>query len=163
MDAETHRSRNRSDVREILSGSSCALCSLWLMFFLNHRGNREHKGDSSLSRSVPTFSFPQNRGKVPATKSETLFNVASDGHFGASAWNSVLPRENPHVPGSVIDQECAASQSSIGINNSAGNCHLFAGIAARITIDLRDAFPGRTGKQQQDSYRKGRRQQKSDT
>jgi hypothetical protein len=104
--------------------------------------------------SVSTLSLAQNGREVPAPERETLFNAASHGYFGAGRGDPVLSSENPHCSGVIINEECASSQSPVGINDAAGNCDLFTGIAARIAVDLGDVFSWRTAHQQQNSYGK---------
>jgi len=117
--------------------------------------------ESQRDCSVPPLGLPQDGREVPATKSETLFNTAGHGKFRSGARNSILPSQNPHASGSVIDQKCAVSQSAVRIDYPSRNRDLFAGIAARIAIDLRNSLPWRASNQQQNSYGKQRCKQKS--
>jgi hypothetical protein len=102
-------------------------------------------------RSVAPLGFAQDGREIPATQSEALLNVAGYGYFGAGPGNAILSGENPHGTGVIIDEECAASEGPVRIDDPAGNCDLLAGVAARITVDLGDAFSRRTASQQQDS------------
>jgi hypothetical protein len=103
---------------------------------------------------VAPFSFPQNRGEVPATEGKTLLDLAGHGNFGPGTGHAELSGENPHRTGFVIELKGSSSNCTIGVDHPSDDGYLFADVATWITIDLRDAHSWRAAGKEQNSYSK---------
>jgi hypothetical protein len=86
-------------------------------------------------------SFAKDRGKVPASETESLLNSSCDGDFGLIIGNAEFVAVHPEAPGAIVDFESSDSHDIERIYHLACDRDFVIVKACGITINRFDAFP----------------------